>query len=160
MIIETCQGLENVAQIARASKRLEALFFGGFDMAAELRCEMAWEPLVYARSRLVHAAASEGLDAIDVPYLDLNDEVGMLREADLSKALGFSGKGAIHPKQIPTLNNVFTPSSEELRHARQIVDAFTEADTGLLVVDGKLIEKPVIREMQRKLSVAKKIDKE
>jgi len=160
VIIETCQGLENVAQIARASKRLEALFFGGFDMAAELRCEMAWEPLVYARSRLVHAAASEGLDAIDVPYLDLNDEVGMLREADLSKALGFSGKGAIHPKQIPTLNNVFTPSSEELRHARQIVDAFTEADTGLLVVDGKLIEKPVIREMQRKLSVAKKIDKE
>jgi (S)-citramalyl-CoA lyase len=156
VIIETCQGLENVTQIARASKRLDALFFGGFDMAAELRCEMAWQPLLYARSRLVHAAASEGLDAIDVPYLDLNDEVGMQREADLSKALGFSGKGAIHPRQIPILKNVFTPSSEELKYARQIVDAFMEADTGLLVIDGKLIEKPVIREMQRRLSLAKK----
>jgi len=157
VIIETNQGLENAVQIARASKRIDALFFGGYDMAAELRCEMAWEPLLYARSRLVHAAAAEGLDAIDVPYLDLNDETGMQKEAQLSRALGYCGKGAIHPKQIPILQDVFTPSTEELRHARRIVDAFLEADTGLVVIDGKLIEKPVIREMQRKLSLVEKI---
>jgi (S)-citramalyl-CoA lyase len=154
IIIETNQGLENVIRIARASKRIDALFFGGYDMAAELRCEMAWEPLLYARSRLVHAAASEGIDAIDVPYLDLNDHAGMKKEAELARALGYCGKGAIHPKQIMTLKSVFTPSSEELSYARRIVSAFKDADTGLVVIDGKLIEKPVIREMQRKLVLA------
>lgn len=156
VIIETNLGLENVARIARASKRIDALFFGGYDMAAELRCDMAWEPLLYARSRLVHAAASEGLDAIDVPYLDLNDDKGMRREAELSSALGYCGKGAIHPKQIPILKDVFTPSEKELQDAQRIVDAFIEADTGLVVIGGKLIEAPVIREMQRKLSLVEK----
>ena len=156
VIIETNLGLENVARIARASKRIDALFFGGYDMAAELRCEMAWEPLLYARSRLVHAAASEGIDAIDVPYLDLKDRAGMKKEAELACALGYCGKGAIHPNQIALLKSVFTPSSEELSRAQRIVDAFREADTGLVVLDGKLIEKPVIREMQRKLSLVEK----
>ncbi len=154
VIIETNQGLEKVSEIARASSRIDALFFGGYDMAAELRCDMAWEPLLYARSRLVHAAASEGIDAIDVPYLDLNDEAGMRKEAELSRSIGYCGKGAIHPKQISVLKSVFTPSEEEINHARKIVDAFTKADTGLVVIDGKLIEKPVIREMQRKLALA------
>ena len=156
VIIETNQALENVARIARASERIDALFFGGYDMAAELRCEMAWEPLLYARSRLVHAAASEGIDAIDVPYLDLKDQAGMKKEAELACALGYCGKGAIHPNQIALLKSVFTPSSEELSRAQRIVDAFREADTGLVVLDGKLIERPVIREMQRKLSLVEK----
>jgi len=153
VIIETNQGLENVTKIARASKRIDALFFGGYDMAAELRCDMAWEPLLYARSRLVHAAASEGLDAIDVPYLDLNDDAGMRREAEMSKSLGYSGKGAIHPKQISILKDVFTPSGQQIKYARRIVETFLKADTGLVVIDGKLIEKPVVREMQRLLSI-------
>ena len=127
-------------------------------MAAELRCPNAWEPLLYARSRVVHAAASAGIDAIDVPYLDLEDPDGMAREATLARELGFSGKGSIHPKQIPILNDVFTPSESEISHARRILDAFAEADTGLVVVDGKLIEKPVLRDMQRILSIAERLE--
>ena len=127
-------------------------------MAAELRCSNAWEPLLYARSRVVHAAASAGIDAIDVPYLDLEDPDGMAREATLARGLGFSGKGSIHPKQIPILNDVFTPSESEISHARRILDAFAEADTGLVVVDGKLIEKPVLRDMQRILSIAERLE--
>ena len=126
-------------------------------MAAELRCSNAWEPLLYARSRVVHAAASAGIDAIDVPYLDLEDTDGMAQEATLARELGFSGKGSIHPKQIPILNDVFTPSESEIAHARRILDAFAEADTGLVVVDGKLIEKPVLRDMQRILSIAERL---
>jgi citrate lyase beta subunit len=126
-------------------------------MAAELRCSNAWEPLLYARSRVVHAAASAGIDAIDVPYLDLEDPDGMARGATLARELGFSGKGSIHPKQIPILNDVFTPSESEIAHARRILDAFAEADTGLVVVDGKLIEKPVLRDMQRILSIAERL---
>ena len=156
IIIEMNAGLEAVFDIARASSRIDALFFGGVDMSADLRCKNTWEPLLYARSRVVHAAASVGIDAIDVPYLDLDDLEGMKAQAQLAKELGFSGKGAVHPKQISALNEVFTPSPEEVAKAQKILAAFEEANTGLVVVDGKLIEKPVVREMQRIVSVAKR----
>ena len=152
VIIETNEGLENAYQIANCSNRIDALFFGGVDMSAELRCENKWEPLLYARSRIVHAAASAGIDAIDVPYLDLEDLEGMRKEAILAKELGFSGKGSIHPKQIPILNDVFTPSELSIKKAQKIVSVFEKANTGLVVIDGKLIEKPVLREMYRILS--------
>lgn len=157
IIIETNAGLEAVYDIAKASPRIDALFFGGVDMAAELRCRNAYEPLLYARSRIVHAAAGAGLDVIDVPYLDLEDPAGMKREAELVRDLGFSGKGSIHPKQIAALNEVFTPNATQIAHARRIIEAFREADTGLVVIDGKLIEKPVLRDMHRILAIAEKV---
>ena len=157
VIIETNPGLEAVHDIARASSRIDALFFGGVDMAAELRCKNAWEPLLYARSRVVHAAASIEVDAIDVPFLDLEDSVGMEHAAGLALDLGFSGKGSIHPKQIPILNNVFTPDQAQVDHARRVINAFEEADTGLVVFDGKLIEKPVLREMYRILAISERV---
>ena len=152
VIIETNDGLENAYDIAQASPRIDALFFGGVDMAADLRCQYGWENLVYARSRVVHAAAGAMLDVLDVPFLDLEDETGLKDEAVRSWGLGFGGKGAIHPKQIPIINAIFTPSDEAVARARRIVDAFEAADSGLVVVDGKLIEKPVLREMYRVLA--------
>lgn len=157
VIIETNAGLEAVHDIARSSPRIDALFFGGVDMAAELRCKHAWEPLLYARSRVVHAAASLGIDVVDVPFLDLDDPDGMERDARLALDLGFSGKGSIHPKQIPILNKVFTPDEAQVTHARRVIQAFEDADTGLVVIDGKLIEKPVLREMHRILKIAERI---
>ena len=154
VIIETNAGLEAAYDIAHCSPRIDALFFGGVDMAAELRCENAWEPLLYARSRVVHAAASAGLDAIDVPYLDLEDPDGMERAAIQARELGFSGKGAVHPRQIATLNSVFTPSAARIARARHIIAEFEAADTGLVVIDGKLIEKPILREMHRIVAIA------
>jgi (S)-citramalyl-CoA lyase len=157
VIIETNAALEAVYDIAKASPRIDALFFGGVDMAAELRCKNAYEPLLYARSRIAHAAAGAGLDVIDVPYLDLEDPDGMRREAELVRDLGFSGKGSIHPKQIAILNKVFTPDEATIAHARRILKEFAAADTGLVVIDGKLIEKPVLRDMQRIISIAERI---
>ena len=157
VIIETNAGLEAAYDIAHCSPRLDAMFFGGVDMAAELRCRNEWEPLLYARSRVVHAAASAGLDVIDVPYLDLEDMEGMKRAAIQARELGFSGKGAVHPKQISDLNEVFTPSADQIARARRIISEFEEADTGLVVIDGKLIEKPVLREMQRIIAIADKV---
>lgn len=154
VIIETNAGLEAAHDIARASDRIDALFFGGVDMAAELRCQNAWEPLLYARSRVVHAAASAGLDVIDVPWLDLDDADGMRIAAEQARDLGFAGKGAVNPRQIATLNDVFTPTAEAIARARRIIAAFEEADTGLVVIDGKLIEKPVLRDMHRIVSIA------
>jgi (S)-citramalyl-CoA lyase len=157
VIIETNAALEAAFDIASCSARIDALFFGGVDMAAELRCSGSWESLLYARSRVVHAAASAQIDVIDVPFLDLEDPAGLTSACELARGIGFSGKGAIHPRQIQAINAVFTPTEENVAHARRVVDAFTEADTGLVVIDGKLIEKPVLREMRRILSIADRI---
>ena len=159
VIMETNEALQNIYDIAHASKRIVALYFGGVDMAAELRVENKPENLVYARSKLVHAGASVGVDVIDVPYLDLENMDGLKKEAEFVKNLGFTGKGSIHPKQINILNEIFTPSQKEISHAKKIIDQFNKSDTGLVVIDGKLIEKPVLREMQRKILVADKINK-
>ena len=153
VIIETNEALEAAHDIARSSDRIEALFFGGVDMAADLRCRSTWMALQYARSRIVHAAATAGLDVIDVPYLDLNDREGMLREAQLAAELGFSGKGAIHPKQIPDLNATFAPDERAVDYARRVLAAWDNCDGGLLVFEGKLIEKPVLRSLARILAV-------
>ena len=154
VIIETNEGLEAAYDIAKCSDRIDALFFGGVDMAAELRCPNTFESLIYARSRVVHASASAGLDVLDVPYLDLDDLQGMKKEAERVRDLGFTGKGSIHPKQIAALNEVFTPSKEKIARARSVISEFEAADTGLVVIDGKLVEKPVLREMYRIVSIA------
>ena len=154
VIIETNEGLEAAYEIAKCSDRIDAMFFGGVDMAAELRCQNNYDSLVYARSRVVHASAAAGLDVIDVPYLDLDDPDGMRREAERVRDLGFSGKGSIHPTQIAAINEVFTPSEVQIVRARRVIAEFEKADTGLIVIDGKLIEKPVLREMYRIVAIA------
>lgn len=154
VIIETNEGLEAAFEIARCSDRIDAMFFGGVDMAAELRCVNSYDTLLYARSRVVHAAAAAGLDVIDVPFLDLDDPEGMRVEAEKVRDLGFAGKGSVHPKQIVALNEVFTPSTDKIAHARRIIAEFEKADTGVVVIDGKLIEKPVLREMHRIVAIA------
>ena len=156
VIIETNEGLKACHEIAQASDRIDSLLFGGVDMAADLRVEPTWDALLYARSRLVHAAASAGIDLIDVPYLDLEDLAGMEREATASAALGMTGKGAIHPRQIAILNRTFSPSADAVERARRIISAFESSDSGLVLVDGKLIEKPVLRSMYRILAIAEK----
>ena len=124
VIMETNEALENIYNIAHASKRMVALYFGGVDMAAELRVENKWENLVHARSKLVHAGASVGVDVIDVPYLDLENMDGMRKEAEQVRNLGFTGKGSIHPKQIQILNEVFTPPKDEITKAKKILEEF------------------------------------
>lgn len=154
VIIETNEGLEAAFEIAKCSDRIDAMFFGGVDMAAELRCQNNYDALLYARSRVVHASAAAGLDVIDVPYLDLDDPDGMRVEAERVRDLGFSGKGSVHPKQIAALNEVFTPSEAQITRARRIISEFEKANKGLVVIDGKLIEKPVLRDMYRIVAIA------
>ena len=157
VIIETNEGLASAHEIARSSDRIDSVLFGGVDMAAELRVEPVWDALLYARSRLVHAAAGAGLDLIDVPFLDLGDHEGLAEEARKCAILGITGKGAIHPKQIPVLNETFSPSQEEVERARRVIAEFENGDSGLVVIDNKLIEKPVLRSMYRILAIAERI---
>jgi (S)-citramalyl-CoA lyase len=157
LIIETNQGLERALDIARASPRIDSLILGGVDMSADLRCQKAWEPLLYARSRLVHAAASAGIDLLDVPWLNLDDNEGLRREAMACAALGFTGKASIHPNQLSIIHAAFTPDAQTVERARKVCAAFENDSTGLVVVDGELIELPVVRAMYRVLAIAKRI---
>ena len=156
VIVETNDALERAADIARSSQRVDSMILGAVDMSADLRCEKSWEPLLYARSRLVHAAATAGIDLLDVPYLSLDDPGGLQEEASRCARLGFTGKASIHPKQIPIINAVFTPDAAAVEKARKICTAFENDDTGLVVVDGELIELPVVRSMYRVLAIAER----
>ena len=157
VIIESTAGLANVHDIAAASPRIDSLLFGAVDMSADLRAEKTWEALLYARSRVVHAAARYGHDLIDVPWLDLDDIDGLAAEARAASSLGFTGKAAIHPNQIPVINETFSPSPEMVARARRIIAEFESSATGLLVVDGELIERPVLRTMQRVVAIAERL---
>ncbi len=154
VIIESTDGLASVDDIARSSDRIDSLLFGAVDMSADLRAAKKWETMLYARSRVVHAAARYDHDLLDVPWLDLDDQDGLAVEAQASNELGFTGKASIHPKQVPIINKVFSPSAEDVERARRIVAEFANNTTGLLVVDGELIERPVLRTMHRILAVA------
>ena len=158
VIIESTDGLENVMKIAGASERIDSLLFGAVDMSADLRAQKTWENMLYARSRVVHAAARFDLDLLDVPFLNLSDQAGLEDEARMSDALGFTGKASIHPKQIPIINEVFSPTPELVSRARKILAEFEKDETGLVVLDGELIERPVIRSMLRVLAIAEQLE--
>ncbi|SVE01217.1 uncharacterized protein METZ01_LOCUS454071 [marine metagenome] len=106
---------------------------------------------------MVHAAAGANIDLIDVPSLNLDDAKGLEEAAKASAGLGFTGKAAIHPKQLEVINRCFSPSPEAIAEAQRIVQAFEDSEDGLVVVDGKLLEKPVLRSMHRVLAIAERI---
>jgi citrate lyase beta subunit len=157
VIVETNQGLERAVDIARASPRIDSMILGAVDMSADLRCQKAWEPLLYTRSRLVHAAASAGIDLLDVPYLNLDDPEGLSTEARACQRLGFTGKASIHPNQIAIINAAFTPDARTIEKARKVCAAFEADSSGLVVVDNELIELPVVRSYYRVLAIAERL---
>ena len=109
VIIESTDGLENVMEIARASSRIDSLLFGAVDISADLRAKQSWDTLLYARSRVVHAAARYELDLMDVPWLDLGDQEGLQREATLAGSPWLYRQGR-HSSQTDTCHQfcVFT----------------------------------------------------
>ncbi|OFA29883.1 citrate lyase [Glaciecola punicea] len=158
-LIETIEGLDNADAIASASSCVKAIMFGGGDMSAELRCEFSYEPLLFARSLLVKAAAKANVALIDVPYIDIKDVQGLIDETVKIKALGFTGKAAIHPCQIADIHTAFAPTQAQFEHAKQVVDAALKNDGGALVVNGRMIDRPIIIACERILELAQQADK-
>lgn len=150
-LIESARGVAAAEDIAGASPRLAALFFGAADLSADLGCATAWEPLLSARSRLVNAAALAGIEAVDSPFFALNDAAGLERETAAALALGFGAKAAIHPGQIATINATLTPTEAEAAQARRIL---AESAKGVAVVDGRMIDEAMARKARRILSRA------
>ncbi|MGH9594010.1 MAG: HpcH/HpaI aldolase/citrate lyase family protein, partial [Bryobacteraceae bacterium] len=109
-LVESIRGVERGEEIARKGPRLAALFFGAVDLSAELRCTNSWDALLYARSKVIFAAAGTGLDVLDVPWLALDDAAGLEAEIAAAVRMGFTGKAAIHPRHIAAIHAAFTPS--------------------------------------------------
>jgi (S)-citramalyl-CoA lyase len=152
-MIESGRGLAAADEIAR-HPAVAALAFGGGDLAADLHATLAWEPMLFARSRIVQAAASAGIAAWDVPFLDIHDADGLRRETAAARALGYVCKLAIHPAQIAPINGVFTPSESELASARRVVSAFEAAHGGACQVEGKMVDAPVVKAARRTVALA------
>lgn len=149
-LVETPRALESVAAIAGGSPRVWAVLLGTVDLALALGADGSWESLQYARSRLVHGAAGAGVDPVDGPFMDLSDPAGLAEEARRARALGFRGKIVVHPGQVDPVREAFSPRPEEVARARRIV----EADEGASLVDGRVVERPVIEEARRILALA------
>jgi (S)-citramalyl-CoA lyase len=155
-LIETVAGLNNAGAIA-AQDGVAALMLGGADLSAQLGVSLGWEPLLVARSQLVMAAAGAGKRAIDVPFIHLDDEVGLTEECAKAKMLGFAAKAAIHPAQIEPLHSVFRPSAAEIAEAEAAQTAFAEAGGAAVRFRGKMLEAPVMARYAQILALKDRI---
>ncbi len=157
-LIEEAEGLLNVAEIARASPRLEALIFGAGDLSASLRSRVDGNFLPsgeypgdywhHVRMQVLAAARAAGLDAIDAPYPGYRDLDGYRHTAAHASLLGFDGKWAIHPSQVPVANEVFTPTADEVAEARAVIADYRRAEAGGLGAigrDGRLVDAALMR---------------
>ncbi len=151
--VETARGLDAAPEIAAALRPGEALGFGGADFAADTGAAFAWEPLYAARTALV-AAARRRVGVFDVPRLDINDTTALVDETRRVRALGFTGKIAIHPAQVATIRAAFQPTADEIDRARRIVVALDAAGGGAAAIDGRMIDAPVAIDARRTLSRA------
>lgn len=153
-LIETARGVAWSREIAASNPRLDALLFGAEDLCGDIgatRTEAGDEIIWSQRTMVVHAAAA-GLQAIDTPFVDLADVDRLRRDTRRSMELGYSGRMAIHPRQIAPIVEVFTPSPEELEIARRLLDAHDRhqaSGKGVFELDGKMVDMPMVRAAHR-----------
>ncbi|HXJ36894.1 MAG TPA: aldolase/citrate lyase family protein [Candidatus Eisenbacteria bacterium] len=158
--IESASGVVNAVAIATASPRMIAIALAGFDYLVDMhtkRSDGSEPELFYARAAVLHAARAAHIDAFDVAYGNVNDDEGFLREVRIAKELGFDGKSLIHPKQIPLLHAAYAPTPDEVNHAKRVLAAADEAHRnglGVVSLDGKMIDPPVIDEAEMTLQIA------
>jgi (S)-citramalyl-CoA lyase len=157
-LVETARGLAAVEAFAQAHPRVAGLMFGGIDLAGELRADTAWEPLLYARSRVVAAAALRGLAALDMPFVGLGDAAELPREAAAARSFGFTGKAAIHPRHIAAIHAAFAPAPEAVAAARATLAAVGAG--GATVVDGRMADNAMLRAARRTLELAERAQRD
>jgi citrate lyase subunit beta / citryl-CoA lyase len=158
---ETAQAMLNMQSFTTPVPRLAGITWGAEDLSAAIGAisnreeDGTWSPLyTWANSLCLCAAAAAGVPAIDTLYADFRDAAGLAASCRLARRRGFRGRIAIHPDQVATINEAFSPSEAELAHARRIVEAFAaQPDAGTLSIDGVMIDKPHLTQALRTLDL-------
>jgi citrate lyase subunit beta/citryl-CoA lyase len=171
VLIEEVEGLANAEEIAMASPRLDALIFGvgDFSLSQGARVDTNFVPLgeypgdfwQYARNKVIVAARIAGIDAVDAPYPDYRDLAGYERDARRASLLGYTGKWAIHPDQVPVANQVYAPTDDEIARAQRNLAAYRAAEAngrGAVGVNGVLVDAAHVKMAEETLARAAMID--
>jgi citrate lyase subunit beta/citryl-CoA lyase len=160
LVLETARGVLRAPELAASSKRIRAIAFGAEDYAASVGARRTPEGLevLYARSRVVAAAAAAGVDAIDQVWADLEDTAGLEQDARFGATLGYTGKMLIHPKQVEVVHRALKPTLEQLQWAKAVMEAVQKrgvAEGGVVVVEGRMVDRPLIAQAERILALSR-----
>jgi citrate lyase beta subunit len=163
-LIETAKGIMNLKEIAGASPRLESLCFGSEDFTFDMGTSRTPEgnEILFARSFIAIVARAMGLLSFDTPYFKLSDHDGLERDSRTGRNLGYTGKMAIHPNQIDTVERTFTPTPQEIKTAENILSAYRETSSrgvGVAVINGFMVDQ-ASAERARKLLASVNAEKE
>jgi len=149
-LIETPQGIEDAATIARSVAPGGAMMLGGADLSAELDAQFGWDGLLSARGRIVNAAKAAGVQAWDVPNVDLSDPAALSDETRRIRLLGFDCKTAIHPQQIATIHAAFEPTAAEREWSEVLLQAVPEGHgSGAFLFKGRMVDAPLLKKARR-----------
>jgi len=159
-LIESAYGVENVYNIIKASNRVEGVLLGGEDLTSDLGIKRTKEgrEIFYARNKVAMACKALKVDSIDTPFTDTNDFVGLSEDTMNAKNIGFTGKACINPRQIDTVHSVFSPTEEDIVHAKKVMEAKEKAEKegkGVFSLNGKMVDAPVINRARTTLELAK-----
>ncbi len=159
-LVEQAKSIIEVETIAE-KPRVEALFLGAEDLCNDLEIERTGKgkEILFARSKVIYAAAANNIISIDTPYTDIYDEEGLRKDALRAYALGMKAKACIHPNQLEIVNEVFSPKKAQIEWAKKVLVAYEEnlkIGKGAFKVDGKMIDKPIIEKAQKIIDKAKK----
>jgi len=162
-MFETAQAILNAPEIVRANADIPALIFGAEDLTAQLGIPRTvnGEELVLARSQVVLAAATIGADAIDAVFVDLTASGDLLEDCRRAKAVGFRGKTAIHPNQVRVINEIFSPTEDEIARARKLIAADVAARAagqGAFRFENRMVDQPIVTRARRLVELAEKLN--
>ena len=158
--IESALGVVNAYEIAKASDRLMGIAIGAEDFVTNMKTTRSMEgiELLTARSQILLAARAAGIYAFDTVFSDVNDDEGFRKETELIKQLGFDGKSVINPRQVEPVHEIYTPTQKEIEKSIRVIKAAQDAKkrgSGVVSLNGKMIDKPIIERAERALSLAK-----
>ncbi len=162
--IETAKGIRNAYSIATASPRMVALAIGGEDYLADIQTSRTKDGKEFfaGRGQLILAAREAGIHAIDTVFGDVNNEEDFIAETIRIKEMGFDGKSVVNPRQINIVHEIYTPTEKEIDHAQRVIAAYKESlarKSGVVSLNGKMIDIPVVKRAQRTLAYANAVGK-
>jgi citrate lyase subunit beta/citryl-CoA lyase len=153
-LIESVAGVAHVRDIARAARKGDALAFGAEDFATDIGARRTADgrEVLFARSEVLLAARMRELIALDQVVVEVRDDARFEADARAARDLGYDGKLCLTPRQVEQANAAFSPSAEELDHARRLIAAFENAGSGAFDFEGKMVDEPLVERARRVLA--------